>query len=143
MKSFFIILLMMIKIYFNDGENAVSGETESIAGKYEIIETSNPDLWSKRTFSFSADTVTGEKNSYILTGFTNSGVNVRGILSHQEITFQRQSVSVIPEGGDGKVQWNIDMDGKGTFKKDSLTLEYNIYQKDSTVINGSIKAVKI
>ncbi|MEX6688088.1 hypothetical protein QTN47_11315 [Danxiaibacter flavus] len=143
MKSFFIILLMMIKIYFNDGENAASGEMQAITGKYEIIETSNPDLWSKRTFLISSDTVTNEKNTYILTGFTNQGVSVRGVLLYPEITFQRQSVSVIPEGGGGKVQWNIDMDGKGNFGKNSFTLEYKIYQKDSTVISGKISAEKM
>ncbi len=143
MKSFFIILLMMIKIYFSDDMNAVSGEQQSVIGRFQITETSNPDLWSKRTLLIFLDTTKGQTNSYTLTGFTNHGVNVRGILSYPEITFKRQSVTVIPEGGDGKVQWNIDMDAHGRFDKNTFTLEYMVYEKDSTVVSGKIKAEKI
>lgn len=134
---------MMVKIYFNDGESTASGDAQAITGRYQVIETSNPDLWSKRTLLISLDTIASERNCYILTGFTNQGINVRGILSYPGITFQRQSVTVIPEGGGGKVQWNIDMDGKGDFSKNLFTLEYRVYQKDSTVISGTIIAEKM
>ena len=144
MKSFFIFLILMIKIYFPDNDKgAAAGDTTAVSGRYQIIETSLADLWSKRIFLVSRDSTSGNDTTYVLTGFTNHGVNIRGILSYPGIKFSRQSVTVIPEGGDGKEQWTIDMDADGTFNKNVLELVYRIFQKDSTTVNGRIKAEKI
>ena len=142
MKSFFIILLLMTKIYFPDSDSGVTEHDTYVSGRYQVTETSLPDTWSKRVFVLSKDSLAGNDKEYVLTGFTNHGVNVKGILSYPDIQFQRQSITVIPEGGYGKQQWTIDMDATGTFSKNVLELNYHIFQKDS-IISGSIKAERI
>jgi hypothetical protein len=144
MKVFFILSFLMIKMYFSDSENSEAArETSRISGHYQIIETSLPEIWSKRLFQLSQDTTTADEKKYVLTGFTNHGVNVQGILCYPDIQFPRQSAKVIPEGGDGKAHWTIDMDANGIFHQHILELNYRIFQPDSTILSGKIRAEKI
>lgn len=111
-----------------------------ISGSYQITETDHPELWSKRRLEIRAQ---DNKDTYILSGFTNQGVNISGVLRGHQLTFSRQQAEVHPEGGDGKQQWQLDMDGEARFRGTSMDFRYCIYESGEKTIRGLVKAERI
>ena len=139
---FFSFILM--KTYFPDSNDiAATSEIPSIAGRYEVIETDQPGLWNKKAFLLTLISPGADQREFVLAGFTNQGATVKAILTGHRLKFPRQTAEVIPEGGFGKVQWTIDMEADGVFREKILELNYRVFEPDSTVHNGKIRAEKI
>jgi hypothetical protein len=138
-----LFLLLLMQSSMHEPDDMATNETPAIAGWYEVIETDQPATWSKQQlFQLYPSSPAAGNKTFILGGFTNQGASVQASLTGQRLQFPRQSVKVIPKGGDGKQEWTIDMEAEGTFTGTTLELNYRIYRPDDGKETGKIKAIK-
>jgi len=131
-----------MKTFFPDMDDRVAaGDAPSIAGWYQIIETDQPDMWGRQLFHLYHKTPANKKE-FILSGFTNQGAGIHGVLSSKQLQFPRQSVKVIPKGGDGKLEWIIELEASGVIHGKILEINYQVFQPTSIAGSGTIRAEK-
>ncbi|NII25630.1 hypothetical protein HB364_11085 [Pseudoflavitalea sp. X16] len=138
-----LFLLLLMQSSMQGPDDMATNETPPIAGWYQVIETDQPATWSKQQlFQIYPQSPAAGNNMFILGGFTNQGASVQASFANQHLQFPRQSVKVIPKGGDGKQEWTIDMEADGTFSGVTLELNYRLYRSDAGIETGKIKATK-
>jgi hypothetical protein len=141
--QWFFNLFILVKILFPAADAGPgAGETPSIEGWYQVIETDQPAIWDKHNFQLSF-TSASNKTALMLSGFTNQGAGILGVLAGRGIQFPKQTVKVIPKGGDGTIEWSISMEANGKLHGKLLEINYKISSPAAIAGSGKICAEKI
>jgi antitoxin component YwqK of YwqJK toxin-antitoxin module len=113
----------------------------SLFGWYNIIESSNTNVWS--IGGKIQITGTSNSNTILFTGFTNVGANLTGYIKDNKIIIPHQTYKVIPFGGDGKANFDIKAEAKGIIKSNEIKLEFYKKTDSITEYNGVVTALRI
>jgi hypothetical protein len=138
-----ILIFMLIKTFIPDaGAAGGFSELPGIEGWYQVVETDQPQTWSRQLFHLYPASSKANEKKFVLAGFTDQGASVHGVCHGSQLNFSRQTVKVIPKGGDGKLEWNIDMQADGTLKGKMIELNYQIFQPNGETLKGKVVAEK-
>lgn len=138
-KNLFLLILIFVScINFGHGQN------HSYLGWYKTTESSNNDIWNiGLNFNITDSKTNDSLKNTLFTGFTNQGARVLASIENQKILIPKQTVSIIPYGGDGKQQWEVEISANGIIKSETIILNFSIKQENHPEYTGIIKAVKI
>lgn len=105
---------------------------------YKVTAGDN-DIWDKES-NISITKTNGD--SVLISGFSDQGATLKGIIRDGRITIPRQTATIIPYGGDGKLQWDIVAEAEGTITNGSLIELQYYFAKDTFETRGNISAVR-
>lgn len=80
-------------------------------------------------------------DSVYISGFSNHGAGATGTIGKGRIEVPKQTRTIIPHGGYGKIQWDITVSATG-YVTDSAIIMLFYFAKDSFETIGHITAVK-
>ena len=104
---------------------------------YRVVSTEHK-MWPVGINMFL--TPLGGDSVHIL-GFSSHGASVHGTVKDGRIVVPRQTATIIPFGGGGKLQWDIIVEGHGTIT-DSIMVIACYFKHDNFEASGMVTAIR-